>query len=119
MKKIVRSIPLILVYIAIIYFSIKVPSGEPSLFKNIDKVYHFVAYGSLGFAICLSTSRRKTLSFLLSVSLGLGLALEFIQGQLPYRDMSIADGITNILGLFAGVLVFHIILKFLNVRKKN
>lgn len=118
MRNIIRLIPLILVYIAIVYFSVKVPSGDPSFFRNIDKLYHFIAYGSLGFAIYLSTSNNKPRLFLLTISLGLGLALEFIQGQLPYRDMSVADGITNILGLFTGVLFFKMLGKFVKIRKR-
>lgn len=111
MKKIIRPIPLLLVYIAIVYFSIKTPSGNPSLFNNIDKLYHFIAYFTLGFTICFSIKNKRLMFIFLIISLCLGLTMEFVQGILPYRDMSVADGISNIIGLTLGAALFHIFYK--------
>ncbi len=111
MKKIIRPIPLLLVYIAIVYFSVKMPSGNPSLFKHIDKLYHFIAYFTLGFTICFSIQNRRLMYMFLIISLCLGLVMEFVQGTLPYRDMSFADGISNIIGLATGAALFHIFYK--------
>lgn len=108
MKKIIRVIPLLLVYVAIVYFSIKMPSGHPSPIKNIDKFYHFIAYFTLGFTICLSINNKKLMYAFLLISLCLGLVMEFIQGTLPYRDMSFADGVSNIIGLTTGAVLFHV-----------
>lgn len=111
MKKIIRPLPLLIVYAAIVYFSVKMPSGNPSLFKNIDKIYHFIAYFTLGFTICFSIINKKLMYILLILSLCLGLLMEYIQGTLPYRDMSIADGVSNTLGLTTGAVVFHLFYK--------
>lgn len=111
MKRIIRPIPLILVYIIILYFSIKTPSGNPALFNNIDKAYHFIAYFTLGFAICISiyNKRLQLLFFILSICYGL--FMEFLQGTLAYRDMSIADGVANTIGLTVGVVCFNLLYK--------
>ena len=110
MKKIVRVIPLVVVYSLIIYFSVKIPSGKPSIIPYMDKVGHFIAYFTLGFTILLSLRFRISRGIFLVLSLGLGIALEFIQGQLTYRHMSFEDGLSNFLGLLFGV-VFYIIFK--------
>ena len=47
----------------------------------------------------------------LILSLALGISLEFIQGALSYRDMSFADGVTNTLGVFSGVVLFYALYK--------
>lgn len=117
MMKYIKKLPFVLVYITIIYLSLKTPSGNPSLFNNIDKLYHFIAYGSLGFAVCLTTFNKKIVYILLTISIALGLTLEYLQGLLPYRDMSIADGIANVLGLFSGVLSYKIITNIVKFRR--
>ncbi len=111
MKKIIKTVPLVLVYMAIVFFSVKRPSGSGVSIPNIDKIYHFIAYFTLGFVICISISSKAIRGLFLFLSLALGISLEFIQGQLPYRDMSVADGFTNTLGLILGVLFFTLLYK--------
>ncbi|MBN2617681.1 MAG: VanZ family protein [Spirochaetales bacterium] len=111
MKKIVRLVPLVLLYIVIFYFSVKKTSDSPSLFPNIDKLQHFIAYFVLGFTISLSILNKHVLYWVLILSLIFGLSLEYIQGLLPYRDMSLADGIANTIGLISGTLFFNLFVK--------
>ncbi|MGL1892790.1 MAG: VanZ family protein [Spirochaetaceae bacterium] len=111
MIKTLRIIPLLLVCSVIIYLSLTSRSINPISLNNIDKVYHFIAYFTLGFTICLAFSNKVLLIINLFLGLALGIALEFIQGTLGYRDMSVADAVANSLGLFTGVLVFYICYK--------
>lgn len=106
MKKFIRPIPLVLVYAAIIYLSVKTPSGRPVNIPYMDKIGHFIAYFTLGFTVCLSLSSKVLRIVFIVISLLLGIALEFIQSTLPYRDMSFFDGLSNLLGLFVGVAFF-------------
>ncbi|QEN04867.1 hypothetical protein EW093_09170 [Thiospirochaeta perfilievii] len=106
MKKTLRLIPLFILYIAILYLSLKTPSGKPPIINNIDKLYHFIAYGTLGFTICFSILNKRISYVILVFSLIFGLTIEYIQGTLPYRDMSIADGISNTLGLISGTILY-------------
>lgn len=114
MKKVLRSIPLVLIYVAIIYFSVKTPSGKTINFPYMDKLGHFIAYFVLGFTICLSLSSKILRLIFIFISLSLGIALEFIQSRLPYRDMSFFDGLSNLLGLFVGVIFFILFFKQIN-----
>lgn len=111
LKKIIKPIPLLLIYAAIIYLSVKTPTGRGLSFPYSDKVGHFLAYFTLGFAICLSLSSRIFRILFFIISLSLGIALEFIQSRLPYRDMSFFDGLSNLLGLFVGVAMFFVFYK--------
>ncbi len=106
MKKVLRATPLIFIYITIIYFSVKSPSGTSISIPYMDKVGHFIAYFVLGFTICLSIQSNLIRGIFIFISLSLGITLEFIQSRLPYRDMSFMDGVTNVIGLFCGVLLF-------------
>lgn len=111
MKRVIKPLPLLLVVLTIIYFSLKATSGMPSKIPNVDKVGHFIAYFTLAFAIFLSLSSRISRIIFLILGVVLGLSLEFIQGQLSYRDMSILDGVANISGLIVGSLFFNIFIK--------
>lgn len=64
-----------------------------------DKVNHLLAYGFLmGWfgQLYLRWKSRLVLVFLL---IGLGVAMELLQGQLPYRWFEIADAIANAVGV--------------------
>lgn len=108
MLRVLRKIPLILVSAAIIYLSLKRGDYNEPLFPHIDKVKHLIAYSALGFTIFLATGRTIFLKVLFCYGVILGLSLEYIQGLLPYRDMSLLDGIANILGLITGWRVYKV-----------
>ncbi len=114
MKRVIRKLPLIFVYFIIVYFSVKKTSGEPPLFNNIDKLQHFIAYFTLGFTALFSLNSKKNRVIILIASLLLGISLEYIQGILPYRDMSFADGLTNAFGIICGALLYLKIEKKIN-----
>ncbi|OQY40377.1 MAG: hypothetical protein B6229_01900 [Spirochaetaceae bacterium 4572_7] len=103
MKNIIKFSVLTTIYIMIIYLSLKHPSGQPSTIPYIDKIGHFIAYFTLSFTIFISFMDKKIRIILLLLSLTLGIGLEFIQGALVYRDMSVADGVANATGLLFGI----------------
>lgn len=109
MLRVLRKLPLVMVTSAIIYLSINSGSVTPPLFPHIDKLNHFLAYSALGFSINLATSNKRYVKLYIILSLLLGLSMEYIQGQLPYRHMSVADGIANILGVGFGVVFYQYI----------
>ena len=111
MKKLLRLIPLIVIYFVIIYFSVKRPTGNSVSFLYADKIYHFGAYFTLGFVTFFSLSTKLSRRIFLIINMLLGISLEIIQGTLPYRDMSFADGVFNTLGLFLGAFVFSLLYK--------
>jgi len=79
----------------------KIPG--PSI-PGLDKAAHFAFY--LGLAFLAQRAMRKTcLAYWAAVTVScgaFGAALELVQGFLPGRSSSVADGIANVLGAAAG-----------------
>jgi VanZ family protein len=71
-----------------------------------DKLYHAAAFGSLmwWFAVALPRSRWWRTGLLV---LGLGVAIEFLQGFVPFRAPSLADALADGLGVLVGALCAH------------
>lgn len=84
------------------------PSAElpRPLFPGFDKVQHFVGYAVLsGYAVLLFQRMRAQALAALGVLL-LGIAIELAQSHLTLtRTGSIADALTNALGILAGLAV--------------
>jgi VanZ family protein len=86
----------------VIWLSVKAPGEGPEL-PIWDKLQHFMAYAALGFTGSLGFSGRKPTIALAVGLVGLGAALEVAQFYVPARDMSLGDGIANLLGAIFGV----------------
>ena len=108
MKKIIRYLPLTSIYIGIAYLSLKHPSGKPSPIPNLDKIEHFIAYFTLSAVISLTFKNRILKNGFLLFSLVFGISMEFIQGQLSYRDMSLEDGLANTIGIIMGTIIIKL-----------
>ena len=67
-----------------------------------DKIGHFVAYGSLMLWFCLLYARRAYRIGYGLLWIGMGVGLEFIQGQLGYRTYEVYDMYANSLGVLIG-----------------
>ena len=67
-----------------------------------DKFGHFLAYGSLMFWFCLLYARRASRIAYGLLWIGMGVGLEFIQGQLGYRTYEVFDMYANTLGVLIG-----------------
>ena len=67
-----------------------------------DKLGHFAAYGTLMYWFCLLYTRRATRIGYALLWTGMGIGLEFIQGQLGYRTYEVYDMYANTLGVLIG-----------------
>jgi VanZ family protein len=67
-----------------------------------DKLGHFLAYGSLMLWFCLLYARRATRVAYACLWIGMGVGLEFAQGQLGYRTYEPFDMVANTLGVSIG-----------------
>ena len=86
----------------VIWLSVQAPGEGPGL-PIWDKLQHFMAYAALGFTGSLGFSGKKpTIALALGLVL-LGAALEVAQSYVPARDMSLGDGIADLLGVIFGV----------------
>ena len=78
--------------------------GEPAVPQGGDKLEHFAAYGVLaGAAVQLFATRRALLCAGVGL-LGLGVAMEIVQGACTTtRQMDALDALANALGVLAGM----------------
>lgn len=98
----------VLVAITIAILSLLPGSDLPAQNLN-DKVNHFIAYGVLTFLAVLGRHHISILKIAV-LAIGYGLALEILQGVMPFgRTASELDAIANtggvLIGLACGVLV--------------
>jgi VanZ family protein len=72
-----------------------------------DKLHHFVAYGTVMFVwiIALAPQTRRQQISLAILFILMGIAVEFIQGIVPYRFFSWADALANAVGVLLGWLI--------------
>lgn len=111
MSKIIKPLPLIIVYTIIIYFSLRIPPQNIISISNMDKLGHLIAYLVLSLTIFISISGKKYRIIFLFISFAMGIMLEIFQGMLGYREMSLADSIANSLGLLFGALTYKFLKK--------
>jgi VanZ family protein len=67
-----------------------------------DKLGHFAAYGTLMFWFCQLYARHATRVAYATGFVGMGIALEFIQGATGYRSFELLDMGANALGVAIG-----------------
>ena len=102
MNRIAWRLIFLVLTVLVIWLSVKAP-GEGSGLPIWDKLQHFLAYAALGFTGSLGFSGRKPTIALAVGLVGLGAALEVAQSYVPARDMSLGDGIADLLGVIFGV----------------
>ena len=95
-----------LVYVLLVILVSLVPSSGFS-FWHIDKIGHFFAYCGMAILALLSFNITSTRLVALLAAVGLGALLEWGQSFVPGRDMSLADGLVNAMGVLTGALFFR------------
>ena len=100
----------VLIGLAIVYLSLDAP-GDRAAPLHVDKVKHFVAYGSLAGATVLGWPRANLWRIVALAAL-LGAALEVAQGMGGLgRTASVADGVANLAGALAGASTARFLLR--------
>jgi VanZ family protein len=70
---------------------------------------HFFAYALLGFLLPVALGgreiRARALAWSLVLAAGLGVAIEVVQGPLPYRDAQLVDALVDIAGAALGAVL--------------
>lgn len=67
-----------------------------------DKLGHIAAYGSLTFWFCLLYARLGVRVAYAALWIGMGIGLEFAQGQLGARTYEVYDMVANTFGVLIG-----------------
>ncbi|MFZ1908425.1 MAG: hypothetical protein WAU52_05010 [Burkholderiales bacterium] len=89
------------IVVAIVYGSVM--HSPPSLgFEQSDKLEHLGGYGLVMFWFCqLYATGRVRLGYAIGFA-ALGIALEYVQGWLGYRDFEVADMVADAAGVALG-----------------
>jgi VanZ family protein len=85
---------------AIVWLSLT-PSPPQVDFEQSDKVGHILAYGALMFWFGQLYAGRTRFGYALGF-VGMGIALEFVQGGLGYRSFELVDMAADALGVLLG-----------------
>jgi hypothetical protein len=78
------------------------PLGDVPALGGSDLIGHFLVFGAVSFAAVGFARAPAQLTWLLVVTIGFGVTLEYAQGFIPYRSSEIAEGVANSLGGIAG-----------------
>jgi VanZ family protein len=89
----------------VIYLSLTPHPPEPLSFPGADKLEHAVAYGSLALWFCQIYLSARSRTIMLALLIGLGIALEFVQGWTGYRDFEVWDMVADSVGVLFGLLL--------------
>ena len=99
----IRSAPFGAVLVAIVIAILSLLPGSDLPSQNInDKLSHFIAYAGLSFLAVLAR-RKIPLVHMIVLAVGYGIALEVLQGVMPYgRSASWLDALANMGGVLFG-----------------
>ena len=88
--------------VAAIVWASLTPAPPKVDFEASDKLGHLAGYGLLMFWFAQLYAARPTRLVYGSLFVAMGIALEFIQGELGYRTYDVFDMYANTLGVLAG-----------------
>ena len=95
---------LFVIYTALLIYGLFRPEGPTSLFKNSDKVLHFLAFAGFAFSTRLAFARESAWKIWIPITLWAPLS-ETLQHQIqPTRVFSVADIYANLAGVIIGAL---------------
>lgn len=111
-------ISMLIVFLSLANFN-EVPTPEIFLFKNADKLIHFIMYFTLSLVFMLefyyshqNTVTRRKMFYINLIPLAMSIAFEIIQEYLTKtRSGSYVDEIFNMLGILFAMMAFNFIRK--------
>ena len=92
-----------LLVILVVYLSLTPAPPAPMTFENSDKVEHALAYATLSFWFCQVYPRQRV--WVMVSLVGLGVALEYVQGWTGYRTFDVMDMLADSVGVLLGWLL--------------
>jgi VanZ family protein len=92
---------------------------DVQLFPNADKVIHFIMYFSLTFIFMIENKYNATIESQRKISILpitgfilFGILIELLQSFITsYRSTDFTDGLSNVLGILAAVIIYKITYK--------
>lgn len=87
------------------YLSLAPHPPQPVSFAHVDKLEHGFAYATLSLWFCQLYHSPRSRMIAVAALIGLGVALEFIQGWTGYRLFDVWDMAANSVGVLSGYLL--------------
>jgi VanZ family protein len=109
LKIISKILPL--AWASIIFILCILPANQTLSSGWSDKIEHFIAYFILAFLFRFSWVEIKTIRVLLLTNL-FGLIIEITQSYIPSRVAEPNDLLANLIGSFAGTLLYTLIISY-------
>ena len=94
-----------LLVVLVVCLSLMPHPPEPLSFKNADKLEHVFSYAMLALWFCQLYRSVKLRAAVVIALVGLGVALEFVQGWTGYRMFDVLDMLANSVGVMLGWLL--------------
>ena len=91
-----------LTFILLLYLTLSPQIAKPIQIRNIDKLYHVIAFG--GFTFMYAVAFSKTILFKIALnSICLGVVIELLQIVIPRRGFSFGDMVADFVGVIVGI----------------
>ncbi len=82
---------------------------------------HFIGYAALAFALAVAFGgwriAARALALAGAVAVALGWAMEVVQIPLPYREFQASDGLVDMAGVAAGLLLLSVVAPLVGERR--
>jgi VanZ family protein len=95
----------VLLIMLVVYLSLAPNPPNPLTFENSDKLEHGLAYAMLSFWFCQIYRSAGSRAAVIAGLIGMGVALEYVQGWSGYRSYDVQDMQANSIGVLAGWLL--------------
>lgn len=89
----------------VVYLSLAPNPPSPLTFDNSDKLEHAFAYATLSFWLCQIYPAARSRAVVIAILVGLGVALEYVQGWTGYRSFDVMDMLADSIGVLLGWLL--------------
>lgn len=93
------QVAFLLAIATISYLAFSPAKDQPSLFLISDKLNHLAAFFTLSLLLDYALPNLKT-PFKFSILFGYGIFIELVQAQIPHREFSYLDLLTDAIGCF-------------------
>ncbi|WP_181858114.1 VanZ family protein [Polaribacter sp. WD7] len=106
--------------IIIAYLSLIPVTTKSVSFTGIDKVFHLLAYFTLGISWLTAFYRKTKYKYaIIILCIVYGIIIEILQSKLTnYRTGDYLDILANTLGIFLALFLFNQILKKISIKKQ-
>lgn len=89
----------------VVYLSLTPQPPTPLTFDNADKVEHAFAYAAMSFWLCQVYVQARSRLIVVVALIGLGVAIEYVQGWTGYRTFDVLDMLADGVGVATGWLL--------------